>query len=179
MLYLRDSPCCSTLRVLGNIIAKIAKIPSYLRIHTDAPTRTKFQWFTSNLPLVSFKKSIVLTPRLLHSLHAMSLTKAVPDGLKDCECKRITLRERPLVPHVPEKDFVQETVSDLKNNQSLKTLIGEGADYVSPSGTAGRATPLLCPCWDWLGTGLRNEDTSRPAKKPMSTTWSNATWLSR
>jgi hypothetical protein len=104
----------------------------------DAPTTTKFQRFTSNPPLSSFKKLIVSTPRVLSSLHTMSLAKAVPDGLKDCECERITLCECPLVPYVPKKDIVQETVSALKNDQSLKTSIGEGAELLlepSPRGT--------------------------------------------
>ncbi len=58
----------------------------------------------------------------------MSLVMAVPDCLKDCECKRITLYERPTVPYVPKKDVVQVTVSALKNDQSLKAQIGEGAE---------------------------------------------------
>jgi hypothetical protein len=44
----------------------------------------------------------------------MSLAKAVPEGIKDRECKRFTLQERPPVPYVPEKDPVQETVYLLK-----------------------------------------------------------------
>ncbi len=58
----------------------------------------------------------------------MSLAKAVPDGLKDYECERTTLRKCPPVLYVPKKDIVQETVSTLKNNQSLKTQIGEGTE---------------------------------------------------
>jgi hypothetical protein len=53
----------------------------------------------------------------------MSLAKAVPKGIKDRECKRFALRERPPVPYMPEKDPVQETVSLLKRDQSLKTTI--------------------------------------------------------
>jgi hypothetical protein len=44
----------------------------------------------------------------------MSIAKAVPEGIKDRECKRFTLQERPPVPYVPEKDPVQESVSLLK-----------------------------------------------------------------
>ncbi len=54
----------------------------------------------------------------------MSLAKAVPEGIKDRECKRFALRESPPVPYVPEKDPVQEMVSALKSDQSLKTTIG-------------------------------------------------------
>ncbi len=64
----------------------------------------------------------------------MSLAKAVPKGIKDRECKRFTLQRRPLVPYVPEKDSVQETVSALKSDQSLKTIMGEDAE-------------LSCPIW--------------------------------
>ncbi len=58
----------------------------------------------------------------------MSLAKAVPEGIRDKECKRFALQERPSVPCVPEKDPVQETVSALKSDQSLKTTIGEDAE---------------------------------------------------
>ncbi len=58
----------------------------------------------------------------------MSLVKAAPEGLKDHECKRITLvRKHPLIPYVPKKDSVQETVSAHKA-VSLKTQIGEGTE---------------------------------------------------
>jgi hypothetical protein len=62
----------------------------------------------------------------------MLLAKAVPEGIKDRECKRFALRERPPVPYVPEKDSVQETVSLLKSNQSLKTTIGADAELHLP-----------------------------------------------
>jgi hypothetical protein len=54
----------------------------------------------------------------------MSLAKVAPDGLKDRECEKMTLRERPPIPYVPEKDSVQETVSSFKEAH-LKTLIKE------------------------------------------------------
>jgi hypothetical protein len=56
----------------------------------------------------------------------MSLAKAVPEGIRDKECKRFALRERPPVPS--EKDPVQEMVSALKSDQSLKTTIREDAE---------------------------------------------------
>jgi hypothetical protein len=56
----------------------------------------------------------------------MSLGKAVSDSLEDRECKKTTLRKRTPVPYVPEKDIIQETVSAMNNNGSLKTTIGEG-----------------------------------------------------
>ena len=57
----------------------------------------------------------------------MSLAKAVPDGLKDRKCKNMALRKCPLIPCVPEKDSVQETVSAYKDNH-LKTLINNGME---------------------------------------------------
>ena len=84
--------------------------------------RTSFQRFLSNPPRSFFKKLIVSTPRLLHNLHTMSLAKAMPDGLKDRECEKMVLHERPPIPYVPEKDSVQETVSSFKEAH-LKMLI--------------------------------------------------------
>jgi hypothetical protein len=46
----------------------------------------------------------------------MSLVKALPKGIRDKECKRFDLQERPPVPYMPEKDPIQETVSALKND---------------------------------------------------------------
>jgi hypothetical protein len=82
----------------------------------DTPTRTSFQRFVSNPPLSSFNKLIVSTPRLLRGPCTMSLAKAVPKGIRDKECERFALRERPPVPHVPEIGPVQEMVSALKSD---------------------------------------------------------------
>ncbi len=54
--------------------------------------------------------------------------KAVVEGIKDRECKRFALQEHSPVPHVPDKDPVQETVFTLKSDQSLKTTIGVDAE---------------------------------------------------
>jgi hypothetical protein len=45
----------------------------------------------SNPPCSSFKKLIILTPRLIQGLRTMSLAKAVPDNIKDKECERLAL----------------------------------------------------------------------------------------
>jgi hypothetical protein len=60
------------------------------------------------------------------------LAKAVPEGIKAWECRRFALQERPPVPYVPEKDSVQESVSLLKSDQSLKTTIGADAELCLP-----------------------------------------------
>ncbi len=62
----------------------------------------------------------------------MSLAKAVSEGIKDRECKRFALRECPLVSYVPEKDPIQEMVSLLKSDQSLKNTIGVDAELRLP-----------------------------------------------
>ena len=100
--------------------------------------QTKFQWFTSDPPLSSFKKPIVSTLRLLHNLYMMSLVKAVPNGLKDCKCKKTALCKCPPIPCVPKKDCVQETVSALKDNH-LKTKISEGMKLRVPIWHSGKA----------------------------------------
>ncbi len=74
----------------------------------------------------------MLTPRLLHGLRMMSLAKAVPEGIRDKECKRFALRECPPGPYVPEKDPVQETASALKSELSLKTTIKEDTELRCP-----------------------------------------------
>jgi hypothetical protein len=104
--------------------------------------RTSFQQFVSNPPCSSFKKLIVSTPRLLRNLHTMSLAKAAPDGLKDRECEKMALRERPPIPYVSEKDSVQETVSSYKDNH-LKTLIKEGTELRVPIWHSGTREAFL------------------------------------
>jgi hypothetical protein len=94
-------------------------------------------------PLSSLKKLIILTPRLVQGLHTMSLVKAVPEGIRDKECKTFTLQEHPLVPYVPEKDPVQETVSALKSDQSLKTTIGVDAELPLPMWHCGTRETFL------------------------------------
>jgi hypothetical protein len=62
----------------------------------------------------------------------MSLAKDVPEGIKDREWERFALQERPCVPYLPEKDPIQETVSILKSDQSLKTIIRVDAELCLP-----------------------------------------------
>jgi hypothetical protein len=73
----------------------------------------------------------------------MSLAKAVPKSIRDKDCKRFALRERPPVPYVPEKDPVQETVSALKSDQSLKTTIGVDAELRLPIWHCGTCEAFL------------------------------------
>jgi hypothetical protein len=73
----------------------------------------------------------------------MSLAKAVPKGIRDEECERFALRKHPLVPYVPEKDPVQETVSTLKSDQSLKTTIKVDAELRLPIWHCGTREAFL------------------------------------
>jgi hypothetical protein len=72
----------------------------------------------------------------------MSLAKAAPDSLKDRECENMALHERPLIPYVPEKDGVQETVSSFKESH-LKTLIKEGTELRVPIWHSGTREAFL------------------------------------
>jgi hypothetical protein len=74
----------------------------------------------------------------------MSIAKAVPEVIKDRECKRFALQERPPVPYVPEKDPVQEMVSLLKDDKSLKTTIGADAELHLPIWHCRRARHFSC-----------------------------------
>jgi hypothetical protein len=119
-------PTLQTLRVTRCEVT--AKICPHGQLPTDAPYVTsKYQQFTSDAPCSSSKNLIVLTRRLLRNLHTISLAKAVPDGLKDRECKKITLCKCTPIPYVPEKDCVQQTVSAFKDNH-LKMQIGKGME---------------------------------------------------
>jgi hypothetical protein len=119
------------------------KILPYGTIPTDGHyVRTKFQWFVSDQPRSSFKKLIVLTPRLLRNLHTMSLAKAAPDSLKDCKCEKMALRKCPPIPYVPEKDSLQDTISSYKDNH-LKTLINEGTELRVPIWHSGTREAFL------------------------------------
>jgi hypothetical protein len=73
----------------------------------------------------------------------MSLAKAVPEGIKDRESERFALQEHPPVPYVPEKDPVQETVSLLKSDQSLKTTIRADAELRLPIWHCGTCKAFL------------------------------------
>ncbi len=73
----------------------------------------------------------------------MPLVKDVPGSIKDKECKRFALQEHPPVPYVPDKDPVQETVSALKSDQSLKTTIEEDAELCIPIWHTGMGKAFL------------------------------------
>ncbi len=73
----------------------------------------------------------------------MLIAKTVPEGIKDRECERFALQECPLVPYVPEKDPVQEMVSLLKSDLSLKMTIGADAELRLPIWHCGTREAFL------------------------------------
>jgi hypothetical protein len=73
----------------------------------------------------------------------MSLAKAVPKGIRDKECKRFALQECPPIPYVLEKDPIQDTVSTLKSDQSLKTIVREDAKLCIPIWHTGMCEAFL------------------------------------
>ncbi len=72
----------------------------------------------------------------------MSLSKAVPDGLRNSECERTALHEHPPVPYIPQKDEVQEMVPSMKSLQ-LKTSIGEDTTLHFPIWNIGIKEAML------------------------------------
>jgi hypothetical protein len=97
---------CSTQEGTGDVIANIPPNGQELsgvhtrarvqrltskRVSLDHFSRTRLQCFLSDPPLSSLKKFITLTSTLVQSLHRMSLAKAVPKGLRDKECEKVTL----------------------------------------------------------------------------------------
>jgi hypothetical protein len=57
----------------------------------------------------------------------MCLAMAVPDRLKDRECKKIAFRECPPILCIPKNDCVQENISAFKEDH-LKMQISRGAE---------------------------------------------------
>ncbi len=98
----------------------------------------KFPTFPQPSAALFFQEMIISMPSLLQGLHAMSLLKSVPNGLKPCECERTKLREPLPVPYVPTKDEVQEEVTKLRNLK-IKTTIEKD-------------TTLNLPVWHQNGT---------------------------
>jgi hypothetical protein len=72
----------------------------------------------------------------------MSLAKLVPDGLKNCGCKRSRLREPPPVSYVPKKDKVQEAMSTMKGLQ-LKTSISKDTTLNLPMWNSGMKEAIV------------------------------------
>jgi hypothetical protein len=105
----------------------------------------------------------------------MSLAKAVPDGVKDSECKKIALRECPPIPYVPKKDCVQETVSSFKDRH-LKTQIGKGMELLVSIWHSSMREAFLMHVGSVLEVIKKKRFTSRPTKMQTRPLWLNATW---
>ena len=72
-------------------------------------------------PKSNFKS--LLTTSLRQKLIAMSNSKAVPEGLKDQECKKGSRAKRPPIPYVPVINPVQDVVNIMGNEHPMKTKI--------------------------------------------------------
>ena len=75
---------------------------------------TPYQKFLEG-PSKSFFKSFFLGTKLGQALQVMSMSKAVPEGLKNQECKKGNRKKRPPIPYVPVVDEVQEAISKGKD----------------------------------------------------------------
>ncbi len=58
----------------------------------------------------SFFKALFIETKLGETLKKMTLSKAVPEGLKPQECECGSGRNKPPIPYIPEKDELQEAV---------------------------------------------------------------------
>ena len=58
----------------------------------------------------SFFKALFIGTKLGETLKKMTLSKAVPEGLKPQECECGSGRNKPPIPFIPEKDKLQEAV---------------------------------------------------------------------
>ncbi len=96
----------------------------------------------------------------------MSLAKAVPNGIKDKECERFTLREHPPVAYMPERDPVQETVSALKSDPSLKTTIREDVEFHVPIWHTGMCKAFLMHVSTALNT-IKKQGTFKAYKEDL------------
>jgi hypothetical protein len=108
----------------------------------------------------------------------MLIAKAVPEGIKDRECKRFTLREHPPVPYVLEKDPIQETVSLIKSEQSLKTTIGADAVLRLLIWHCGTLKAFLMHVSSALDA-IKKQGTFKPTRKPTRLMWNKAMWQSK
>jgi hypothetical protein len=70
---------------------------------------TPYQKFLEG-PSKSFFKSFFLRTKLRQALQGLSMSKAVPEGLKNQECKKGNRKKYPPIPYVPVVDKVQEVI---------------------------------------------------------------------
>ncbi len=71
---------------------------------------TQYQKFVEG-PSKNFFKSMLLGTKLGQALRIMSTSRAVPEGLKNHECKKGNRKKPPPIPYVPLVDEVQEAIA--------------------------------------------------------------------
>ncbi len=107
-------------------------------------------------------------PRLQRYLHTMSLAKAVPEGIKDRECKKDHLMQTSSgSPMSPRKTLFKRRCLPSRMTRVSRLQLDKMWNYFSSSGIAGHAKSFSC-MWEQIWMQSRNEDTSIPMQKPMS-----------
>jgi hypothetical protein len=96
-------------------------------------------------PSKSFFRSFFPGTKLGQALQVMSMSKAVPEGLKNQECKKGNGKKRPPIPYVPVVDEVQEAIAKGKDF-SYKIKLPNRPSLVYPSGTLGPTRPFSFMC---------------------------------
>ena len=84
----------------------------------------------------------VLGTKLGKALQIMSTSKAVPDGLKNQECKKGNKKKRPPIPYMPVVDEVQEAVSKGKDF-SYKIKLPDKTEFSVPIWDTGTQEAFL------------------------------------
>jgi hypothetical protein len=92
-----------------------------IRLDPSRPTRIKLHKLEA--PKSFFKAIFIGTP-LGKALKRMTLSKAVPDGLKPQECEQGSCHAKLPIPYIPEKGKLQEAVDTTANSIKL-TLPGK------------------------------------------------------
>ncbi len=134
-------------------------------------------------PSKSFFKSFFLGTKLEQDLQVMSMSKAIPKGLKNQECKKGNRKKHPPIPYVPMVDEVQEAISKGKDF-SYKIKLPDKTKFSVPIWNAGTQEAFLIHvqqkahvrergCFRTTMTPLRQKQSPwnkpRASKKPLQT----------
>jgi hypothetical protein len=93
-------------------------------------------------PSKSFFKPFSLGTKLGQALQVMSMSKAVPKGLKNQMCKKENRKKCPPIPYVPVVDEVQEAVSK-GNDFSYKIIFPDKTKFCVPIWDTGTQEAFL------------------------------------
>ena len=79
-------------------------------------------------PVTSFYKVFFQGIELGETLKKMSLSKAVPEGLKDMECEHGLGGKHSPISYIPEKDPIQEALETKHQPTPLKLTLPDGSE---------------------------------------------------